>query len=212
MKDKIKLPNFNVFVFSLPRCGSSMMTGIVERLGVNMVYTSEDKDKRANMKKRYKKTLGEYVPNEHFYEIVDNQFANWMKVMKTKYAGCKVIIPVNGMRWEAVCHQPAKVIMMMRDPEEIRQSQEAFYSKKTDIAYLRTAIVTEQLKLEKMKETFPTKFDFIQVQYQDVLADPKSEIKKIAEFIQAPNRITRAVNSVNKKANRFKKDEITVGI
>ena len=146
------LPPFNVFVFSLPRCGSSMMTGVIERLGVNMVYTSEDKEKRQQMKKRYKKTLGEYVPNEHFYEIVDNQFANWMKIMETPYAGCKVIIPVNGMRWEAVCHQPAKVIMMMRDPEEIRQSQEAFYSRKTDIAYLRTAIVTEQLKLEKMKQ------------------------------------------------------------
>jgi hypothetical protein len=128
---KQKLPDFNVFVFSLPRCGSSMMTGIVERLGVNMVYTSEDKDNRKKMRKQHKKRLGEYVPNEHFYEITENQFANWMKVMETPYAGCKVIIPVQGMRWEAVMHQPSKVIMMMRDPEEIRQSQEAFYSKKT---------------------------------------------------------------------------------
>jgi hypothetical protein len=209
---KQKLPDFNVFVFSLPRCGSSMMTGIVERLGVNMVYTSEDKDNRKKMRKQHKKRLGEYVPNEHFYEITENQFANWMKVMETPYAGCKVIIPVQGMRWEAVMHQPSKVIMMMRDPEEIRQSQEAFYSKKTDIAYLRTAIVTEQLKLEKVKEDNPDTFDFIQVQYRDVLADPKKEIKKIAEFIEAPNRITRAVNSVNKKANRFKKEDLIEGI
>jgi hypothetical protein len=194
---KQKLPDFNVFVFSLPRY---------------MVYTSEDKDNRKKMRKQHKKRLGEYVPNEHFYEITENQFANWMKVMETPYAGCKVIIPVQGMRWEAVMHQPSKVIMMMRDPEEIRQSQEAFYSKKTDIAYLRTAIVTEQLKLEKVKEDNPDTFDFIQVQYQDVLADPKKEIKKIAEFIEAPNRITRAVNSVNKKANRFKREDLIEGI
>jgi methionine synthase II (cobalamin-independent) len=239
-----ELPNFNVFVFSLPRCGSSMMTGIVERLGVNMVYTSEDKEKRQKMKKQYKKKLGDYVPNEHFYEITENQFANWLKVMETPYSGCKVIIPVNGMRWEAVLYQPSKVIMMMRDPEEIRQSQEAFYSRASDSAMLRTLIVTEQLKLEKFKkaheeykalksankpipspkewykkeenrDTIPPRemlFDFIQVQYQDVLADPKKEIKRVAEFIEAPNRITRAVNSVKPKCNRFKKEDLTVGI
>lgn len=238
------LPNFNVFVFSLPRCGSSMMTGIVERLGVNMVYTSEDKEKRERMKKQYKKTLGEYVPNEHFYEIVDNQFECWMKIMRTRYSGCKVIIPVTGMRWEAVLNQPAKVIMMMRDPEEIRQSQEAFYSRESDVAYIRTALVTEQLKLEKVKQAYieykelkskkkpipsieewvkneankekmyprSKMFDFIQVQYQDVLANPKKEITRIAEFIEAPNRITKAVNSVKPNVNRFKKENLTIGI
>lgn len=209
---KNNLPNFNVFIFSLPRCGSSMMTGIVERLGVNMIYTSEEEEKRKKMKKEYKKKLGKYIPNEHFYEITENHFANWMKIMETPYSGCKVIIPVVGMRWEAVLYKPSRVIMMMRDLEEIRQSQEAFYSKRTDIAYLRTAIVSEQLKLETAKKDHPETFDFIQVQYQDVLANPKKEIKRIAEFIQAPNQITKAVNSVKPKANRFKKEDLIEGI
>ena len=207
-----KLPNFNVFVFSLPRCGSSMMTGIIELLGVNMIYTSEDPKKREEMLKRYKKNLGEYVPNEHFYEITESPFANWMKVIKTKYSGCKVIIPVVGMRWGGVLYQPARVIMMKRDPEEIRQSQEAFYSNKSDIAYIRTALASEEIKLQKTKENRPKTFDYMIVEYQDVLANPKEEIKKIAEFIQAPNRITKAVNSVKPKANRFKKEELIVGI
>ena len=125
----MKKPTFRVYVFSLPRCGSSMMTGIIERLGVEMIYTTEDEESRKKMQEVYKKKFGEYVPNEHFYEITKNQFENWVKIYNTPYSGCKVIIPVNGMRWEAVCSQPSKVIMMMRDPSEIRQSQEAFYKK-----------------------------------------------------------------------------------
>jgi hypothetical protein len=32
---------FNVFVFGLPRSGTSMMSGILERLGVNFIHTSD---------------------------------------------------------------------------------------------------------------------------------------------------------------------------
>ena len=241
MKSKKSLPKFNVFVFSLPRCGSSMTTGICEKLGVNMIYTSEDPEKRQKMQERYKKRLGEYIPNEHFYEITENQFSNWLKVIKTPYAGCKVIIPVNGMRWDGVLYQPSKVLMMMRDPEEIRQSQEAFYSRQSDAAYIRTALVQEQLKLKRVKEAYdlwksgkykkiptieewyemgnkdkplPRKkmFDFMLVEYQDILKNPREQVQKIADFIESPNSIDEAVASIKPDRNRFKKEELEEGI
>ena len=107
-----------------------MMSGVVERLGVDMKYTTEDeaeiKKREESEQKRYGDT---YRMNPKFYEITKNQFQHWHDIYMTPYSGCKVIIPVRGMRLEAVLAKPAKVIMMWRDPAEIRQSQEASYKK-----------------------------------------------------------------------------------
>ncbi|GAH68995.1 unnamed protein product, partial [marine sediment metagenome] len=137
------------------------MTGVVERLGVDMIHTTEDEETRKKAQEQYKKKFGEYIPNEHFYEITHDQFANWMRIYNMPFSGCKVIIPVNGMRWEAMCSQPSKVIMMWRDPAEIRQSQEAFYKKaranyegdgdpsEMAEAYLRTMLASTRVMLDR---------------------------------------------------------------
>jgi hypothetical protein len=229
-----KKPEHRVFVVSLPRCGSSMMTGVVERLGVEMIHTTENEETRKKAQEQYKKKFGEYIPNEHFYEITHDQFANWMKIYGTPFSGCKVIIPVNGMRWEAMCSQPAKVIMMWRDPAEIRQSQEAFYKKAranyegdgnpSEIAeaHLRTMLATTRVMFDRRAqlshdalfgqgETKP--FDYKVVQYRDVLENPEKEVKEVAKFLGAdPERAGWAAASVDKDKIRFKKEELTDGI
>jgi len=208
---------FNVYVFSLPRSGSSMMTGILEKLGVKMVYTSEEPEKRKKMDEQYKKRLGEYNPNEHFYEITENPFENWMKIINTPYSGCKVIIPVRGMIWGAITYKPSKIIMMWRDIEEIRQSQQAFYrgnaEEEAEVrrAYLRTALVATKLQLENAKKNKKI-IDFMIIEYRDVLDNPKNTIKNIAKFINSQNEIDEAIASVKPKTNRFKKEELEIGI
>ena len=48
---------FNVFVFGVPRSGTSMMMGICEKLGVNMIHTSDNdkklKERNETERKRY---------------------------------------------------------------------------------------------------------------------------------------------------------------
>jgi hypothetical protein len=218
-----------------------MMTGVIERLGVKMVYTTEDPEQRAKMQERYRKKFGEYVPNERFYEIANNQFQHWMDIANTPYSGCKVIIPVAGMRWEAVCARPAKVIMMERNPAEIRQSQEAFYKKaraeytgkgegpkmepwQYAEEFLRTHIAQTKVMLEARKgrsnaarftdkpEEVPP-FDYMVVGYRDVLEDPKKKVGEIARFIQADeDRVDFAVSSVDTSKIRFKAEELDEGI
>jgi len=229
-----KKPEHRVFVVSLPRCGSSMMTGVVERLGVEMIHTTENEETRKKAQENYKKKFGDYVPNEHFYEITHDQFANWMKIYNTPFSGCKVIIPVNGMRWEAMCSQPSKVIMMWRDPAEIRQSQEAFYKKaranyqgdgdpaEIAEAHLRTMLASTRVMFDRraqlshdalfgQSEVGP--FDYKVVQYRDVLDDPEKEVKEIAKFLGAdPERVGWAAASVDKDKIRFKKEELAEGI
>jgi len=167
-----------VYVLSLPRCGSSMMTGIIERLGIKMMYTTEDEKIREKAAKNYREKFGDYVPNEHFYEITQNQFEHWVKIYNTPSSGCKVIIPVGGMRWQAMLSQPSKVIMMWRDPAEIRQSQEAFYKQaRADYsgpddmepweyaeAHLRTMLASSEVMLDTRAKRY---IDFINGELKD---------------------------------------------
>jgi len=197
---------FNVYVLSLPRSGSSMMTHILELLGVSMVHTSENDKEKTD--ERFKNKYGEYHANPTgFYEITENHFENWLNVLSTPYAGCKIILPLRDFRLEIVKNYPSKVIMMVRDVEEIRQSQMAYYRKgDVDIAYLRTALAAEKLKLEKQG------IDHMIVDYHDVLDNKVEVISRVAEFIKAPNSIDEAVAFVNSEQNRYKKEELVSGI
>lgn len=198
---------FNVYVFGLPRSGTSMTTHVCELLGVEMIHTSEEeKEKRA---KRFKQQFGEYNPNETgFYEVTKNFFTNYEKIHETPYSGCKMIIPVHNQRFDAVLHTPCKVIMTWRDPEEIRQSQMAYYRRgqNINVGLLRTILVEEKLKLEEHN------IPYIIADYNKLINNPREEIIKIAKFIQAPRHVCDAVDFVHPKQNRFKKEELVDGL
>lgn len=180
---------FNVFVFGLPRSGTSMMTHICELLGVKMIHTTEEK--RADYDKRYKEKFGEYHPNPNgFFEIAESPLEHFFEIAGTPYSGCKMIIPVMGTRWELIKMLPSKVIMMVRNPDEIKDSQEAFYSRETDLAYLRTALVTQAVNLRECG------IDHIQVNYSDVINDPVTQISRVREFIGSTEPINTAVEFV----------------
>jgi hypothetical protein len=211
-----KLRLFNVFVFGLPRSGTSMMTKIVELLGVKMVYTSENDEKRQEMNRQYKEKLGEYHPNKQgFFEITENILSNYFKIIASPYSGCKMIIPVqiNDKRMFFVKFNPYnKVIQMWREPEEIRQSQQAFYrgdcleDADARISYFRSSLAGQQSWLEQLK------IDSLHISYREVLKNPKKLVSEVAEFINSPNDISDAVKSVKPDMNRFKKEELEVGI
>ena len=204
--DNLRL--FNVYVFGLPRSGTSMTTKICELLGVNMVYTSEDNKERAD--KGYKKNFGEkYHPNETgFYEVTKNFFTNYEEIHETPFAGCKMIVPVTHQRFDAVKHTPCKVILTWRDPEEIRQSQMAYFRHDRDIevSWIRTVLVEEKLKLKN--NNIPCHI----ADYNKIIENPKEEIKEIAKFLHAPRHICDAVDFVNPKQNRFKKEALVDGL
>ncbi len=198
---------FNVFIVSLPRSGSSMMTSIVDKLGVNMIYTSEDKEKRRKCLERSKLRFGDYHPNsEGFFEIVNNTFDNFLNILTKPYSGCKMIIPVNTYRWGLIEYTPCRVIQMWRDPEEIRQSQIAFYKRDISVEEIQGRLSRQRLILEN--NNIPT----IGVNYRNLLTNPEEQIRWIAEFINAPNSIEEAIKLVKPELNRFKKEKLEVGI
>ena len=197
---------FNVFVFSIARCGSSMMTRILEKLGVNMVYTSEDVSDKEKRKESYEKSLGEYVPNSFFGEITKDVWSHQLEILNTPYSGCKVIMPVMGQRLGLMKECPCKVIMMWRDPEEIRQSQVAFYRRSPEVEYFEGVMAAQEVALTEGG------IDFKVVKFQDVIDNPVDTISDVAAYINSPNNIADAVASVDKKAKRFNKPELVEGI
>ncbi len=213
-----KLRLFNVFVFGLPRSGTSMMMGICERLGVKMMHTSDTEEQLKKRNENERKRYGDnYQMNrDGFFEITRDNWTHYFEIMSVPYSGCKMIIPVRGDRLFVVRFNPgARVIQMWRDPEEMRQSQQASYKGNMGVteeqaeiqrAMIRTKLVQQKLQLKDLG------IDAIDVQYQDVLRDSTKEIKRVAEFISAPNSIDEAVGWVDPQKNRFKKEELTMNI
>lgn len=210
--------DFRVYVFSLPRCFSSATTGVLEKLGVNMIYTSEEPDRRKKMQAQHKKKLGEYVPNEHFYEITTNQFENWQRIISTPYSGCKVILPnaTNGMTWGMIRSKSARIIIMNRDPEEIRQSQQAFYrgnefqsqeQSEKRRAHFRSCIAQAQVSCEREVD-----IEYMILNSRDLITNPGPTIEDIARFIDSPNSIDEAVESIDPTKYRFKIEDLEMDI
>lgn len=193
---------FSVYVFGVPRSGTSMMTRIVELLGVNMVYTSETEKHIENRNKMYEHKFGESHPNPTgIYEIVDDFTYFSLQAVSKPYSGCKMIMPVNGFCWDLVKRYPCKVIMMTRNVEEISQSQMSHYgSRRSDMPaeVIKRQLDTQKAKLEKFK------IKHMIVDYHDVLEHPLRVINDIAGFIRATNTVSKAVESVQPKQNRFK--------
>jgi len=199
---------FNVYVFGLPRSGTSMHTKIMELLGIKMHYTTENDENKLNHDERYLEKFGEdYHPNPTgFFEIGRDGQDEYRKMLEETYGGCKMIIPVRGHRWEHVKKTPSKVIMTWRDPEEIRQSQMGFYSRASEVGMLRTALVQQQMDLEQ--SGIPHYISH----YRKVVNDPVGEITKMKYFLNAPNEIDEAVKFVDPKQLRFKKEELQEGL
>lgn len=197
---------FNVFVFGLPRSGTSMTTKILELLGVNMVHTSE-KNKEQN-DERYRKRFGEYHPNETgFFEITQNSLFYFLTILSKPYSGCKMIIPVRKFRWELVNSFPSKVIIAKREPEEIRQSQMAYYRKgDIKVGTICSFWANEEVRLSEHG------IPFMEVWYDRILKNPDAEITKIKNFIKSDKDIKEAVDFVDPSKNRFKAEELIEGI
>ena len=188
-----RTPKHRVFVFGLPRSGTSCMTHICELLGVKMVHTSEEKPHEYPH-------LGEYHPNpKGFYEVTKNLFQNYVDIYNTPYSGCKMIVPVQGIRWDVVNSRPSKVIFMVREPEEIKDSQEAFYSKESDLAYIRTALVQQRLWLKE------TKIPFLEVNHRDLMLNTETTVQAVKEFIGSTAPIEPCVDFVDPSLYRHRK-------
>jgi hypothetical protein len=155
------------------------MCEILSRLGVEIRSTTDTPAavirRELKMEQRYKG--GEYRMNSKFYEIGRNPWSHWHHIYHTPFSGCKVVGIPHGLQWDMIHSVPAKVILMCRDPESIRQSQEAakishprdygddkhglLYSLGLELIGTKDSpgVITDPAEVQKLKDLFNKKLN-----------------------------------------------------
>jgi hypothetical protein len=214
-EDIFEQRKFRVLVAGVARSGTSMMSGIVERLGVNFFSTTDTEEEKEKRRLNELKRFGEdFKMNEDFYEVAKDVWRYRLKLWSEDYSGQKILLPVSRMH-PSYFINPCRVIQMWRDPEEIRQSQQASYNGEQ----IMTPEQCDLKRAELLNHLVGAKTFFddrnipsLDVEYREILVNPKGVIEEIAKFINAPNPIDEAVAWVNPDKNRFKKEELTKDI
>lgn len=183
------------------RTGTSMMMKALEAGGINTSY----KQSRDEMKDRYGDD--HYDPNiGGLYELERNDYRK--PDFPRPYDG-KLIKGLNGCIPNMnVMPNGISVVFMRRDPEEIRQSYDAFFSKQL------SSVETLNERMETIIERIKNRKDvvsFTELWYRNVVDNPYfhfSILKNEGWDID----VNSAAKVVDPNYCRFKKEELTIGV
>ena len=193
MKDTIYV------VSGFMRTGTSMMMRCLQAGGLDAVY-QEGRDKMND-----KFGDDDYQPNKDgFYEMfrVDYQQPHFPRM----YAGRLIKCLFSGLPTMVV--HDYKVVFMLREHEEIRQSYEAFFHQELG---MKKNTYTEAMQesidlLHNRKDTHATV-----LQYRDVVKNPQENFEVLRNN-GWPINVSKAVSVVNQDLCRFRLEKLTVGI
>ena len=175
-----------------PRSGTSMMMAALEAGGLKVVASAS--------REALNRPDGPYKPNHGgLYEPAVHEM--WQPGWPRKHEGCALKVVVQWLRHLAV-HE-YRVVMMERDPEEIRQS------------YRATGLETTAERIEQeMNEAYATLQNRADVKhvrtlwYADVLADPLRALSSLCWPIDA----RQAAKVVDPEQYRFRRERLVVGL
>lgn len=183
------------------RSGTSMMMRALEAGGMETV----SRESREEFRRKF--SDDKYDPNEGgLFELSqeDLKAADFPQKFKGKLIKCLVGGPLFKM-----CVMPQiKIIFMRRDPEEIRQSFQAFFNQsmfipeKSFTDYMEKVVAV----LRNRRDT-----EVVVLNYREVVENP---VKYFAELKEQgwPIDPEKSALVVNPKLHRFRKENITPGI
>lgn len=183
------------------RTGTSMMMKALEAGGLKAEY----KQSRDEMKNHFADE--HYDPNiGGLYELEAQDYQEYD--FPIKYKG-KLIKALNqGVQRMCVMPKGIRVVFMMRDPEEIRQSYEAFFSRPLK------NIDHYERNMQNYIERIKNRKDVISLhifQYREVIENPIKHFQ-ILKDAGWPINVEECVKVVDAKYLRFKKEILTEGI
>lgn len=186
------------------RTGTSMMMRALEVGGMEACH----KQTKDSMRSMYKDEM--YDPNEGgLYELEKQDYH--VENFPDMYKG-KLIKVLNLGHFGMKKMDKIKVIYMKRDPEEIRQSHEAFFGiqninrEKMQVHNIQRA-VDENLEILRLRKDV----DLLEFWFRDVVENPVSAFNKIKES-GWPIDTEVCVKEVDPTLLRFKKEKLTEGI
>jgi len=162
---------------------------------------SESRDQMANSH-----ADGHYHPNKSgLYEV---PLAEYGEVdFPLRYQDKLIKVMAWGLDGLAVNPKGYRVLLMQRDPEEIRQSYEAFFDRPLKMPWF--AQYSE--RMERAVKVLRNRSDVSSVdviQYRDLVANPLAELA----MLDWPIDVRAAAGIVDPEQCRFKRESLTVGI
>lgn len=181
------------------RTGTSMMMKALEAGGMKPVFS----DSREKMNERFGDK--HYKPNpQGFYELSKEE----LKIPRfpLNHKG-KLVKLLWGIVWKFPVHD-YKVVFMMRNPEEIRQSYEAgFGGQPPDSHKSYKEIMKDTINvLENRRDTIVDTF-----QFREVVADPLKHFKRLKKS-GWPIDVKKAIKVIDPSQVRFKIEELDTGV
>lgn len=198
----MRLPTTYI-VSGFMRTGTSMMMACLAAAGLDAVYNP--------VRDKMNKQFGDdkYVPNPGgFYELTAADFKD--RMFPTKYKGKLIKILYAGL--PRCCVGNYQVVFMLRDPEEIRQSFEAFFEN-GDHTHFRNRIKTYHEDMEEAIARLRNRKDttVTVLHYRDVVNDPFWAFSLLKES-GWPIDVDKAAAVVDPSQCRFKLEELEIGI
>lgn len=181
------------------RTGTSMMMQGLEAGGLEAAFNPI----RDKMNDQYGDE--HYKPNPGgFYEFHRKEFKQYG--FPRMYPG-KLIKCLFGGLWKFPVDD-YKIVFMMRDPEEIRQSFEAFFGNKMSGLPEKYSTIMQDA-IDMLNNRKDTALDVFQ--YREVVTDSLKHFSLLAEH-GWPIDVQKAVDTVNPKLCRFRREILTDGI
>jgi len=182
------------------RSGTSMMMQALIAGGLDAAYDARREHMNATYGDDY------YQPNTGgFYELstLDYKKDNF----PLDYEG-KLIKCLRGALWKIKPHE-YKIVFMLRNPEEIRQSYEAFFTNRADGFILDQYQDRMQKSIDDMRDREDV--DLTVFQYREVVEDPVSHFEQL-KTAGWPIDPIKAAEVVDPSLCRFRIENLVVGL
>lgn len=198
-------PTVIYIVSGMPRSGTTCMMRALEAGGMTVAY-SENRDQMAagHADQHYQPN-----PDNKLYEIPLSEYGD--VDFPLKYEGKLIKVMLWGLDHLAVNPDGYRIIIMRRDPEEIRQSCEAFgigvhpwlksgeYGLRITRALKMLYVRTDVLGLEV-------------VNYRTLFEHPELTFEMLKHDESWPINAAKATATINPDLYRFRRERLTVGI
>lgn len=186
------------------RSGTSMMMGALRAGGLEVVHDPSRKEEFSVWEDEHYEANPQYwEPSTEMIKTPGFPRGHDGKLMKVLWGGLGWLAPTRGLR----------VVCMKRDPEEIRQSMEAFWPRTRAPEFLSEPGGYEE-RLQLTVDILNNRRDVHSVtvlEYADVVADPFAVFRGL-EISGWPINHTSAAAHVQPELYRFRLEHLEVGI
>lgn len=179
-----------IIVSGLERSGTSLMMQILENAGYDVIYDDTRKPDINNPNGYYELNDGKII-----YELMENRFD------KSKYKDKVIKITAFGL--PMVEGNDHKVIYMIRNIDEVVLSQNKMI-KRNFKPHQEIKTILRKLNKENFKYLNNSNINTVYINYNDLMTNPKKEIKKLSNFLGKD--VSSSISVIDKKLYRNRRN------